>query len=230
MLSLPQSLCTSAGGWTGVQESPRPEPQQPLCPQQTPSGQRGLMEELEPLKSGIKGMVEEWQPECCLSPSSKGHLMPEGGRWWHLNTGTVDLGQRPEEFYCVTYNKTRQSSCIKYTGVAQPSPSTSLPRVCLLCMWTPVVWSVCEGFILLSMSSGLIHLSITVHLNCMWLLLLGTYSWVQVGWLDHTGFFEEPTHTAFKAAVSYLPFPCHAHLVPVTPLPHQHFWCWEPHA
>lgn len=80
-----------------------------------------------------------------------------------LNTGPVDLGQRPGEFYCVTYNKTRQSSCIKYTGVAQPS--ASLPRVCLLCMWTPVVWSVCEGFILLSMSSGLIQLSITVHLN-----------------------------------------------------------------
>lgn len=84
-----------------------------------------------------------------------------------LNTGIVDLGQRPGEF-CVTYNKTRQSSCIKYTWCCT-AVTVSFPR-----MWTSVVWSVCEGFILLTMSSGLIHLSITAHLKCMWLLLLGT--------------------------------------------------------
>lgn len=44
-----------------------------------------------------------------------------------LNTGTVDLGQRDRQrdlqSFVVTYNKTRQSSGIKYTGVAPSVPA-----------------------------------------------------------------------------------------------------------
>lgn len=126
MLSLPQSLsdlCASAGGWTGVQESPGLS-HSSHCAHNKPHQDRegingGGTTEIWYLGDG-RGMAARVLPvpipQRTLDVRKRQVVAP--GK---LNTGTVDLGQRDLESFVVTYNKTRQSSGIKYTGVAQPS-------------------------------------------------------------------------------------------------------------
>lgn len=151
MLSLPQSLsdlCASAGGWTGVQESPGLS-HSSHCAHNKPHQDRegingGGTTEIWYLGDG-RGMAARVLPvpipQRTLDVRKRQVVAP--GK---LNTGTVDLGQRDLES-CVVSHTTKLDSPVALSTLVLHSRH-SLPTVCLLCMWTPVVWSGCEVFIL----------------------------------------------------------------------------------